>query len=82
MWFQVAGPRLGVLAARLAVFGAPYLHLYFHPWEAISLKPHGAPPPFSKHTGEPFLEALDRLLIWSTGRLEASTVRDIVMPSI
>ena len=79
MWFQFAGPRLGLFGARLALLGAPYLHLYFHPWEAISLRPFGAPPPFSRRTGEVFIEALDRLLTWSAGRLEPSTVRDALV---
>jgi hypothetical protein len=79
MWFQFAGPRLGLMGARLAVFGAPYLHLYFHPWEAVSLKPYGAPPPFSRHTGQPFLEGLDGLLSWSQGRFDASTIRGFLV---
>jgi hypothetical protein len=78
MWFQVAGPRLGLLGARLALLRAAYLHLYFHPWEAVSLRPFGAPPPFSYRTGEVFLEALDRLLTWSSGRLAPTTVREVV----
>ena len=83
MWFQVAGPRLGLLGARLALLRAPYLHLYFHPWEAVSLRPFGAPPPFSRRTGEVFLDALDRLLTWSSEHLEAKTVREVVeMPSL
>lgn len=84
MWFQFAGPRFGLLGARMAVFGAPYLHLYFHPWEAVPLKPYGAPPPFSRHTGEPFLEALDRVLSWSEGQLERQTISqmlDLAPPS-
>lgn len=78
MWFQFAGPRLGLLGARLALLRAPYLHLYFHPWEAVSLRPFGALPPFSYRTGEVFLEALDRLLTWSVGRLAPTTVREVV----
>ena len=78
MWFQFAGPRLGLIGARLALLGAPYLHLYFHPWEAVSLRPFGALPPFSHRTGETFLAALDRLLTWSDGRLEPTTVREVV----
>ncbi len=75
LWFQFAGPRLGLFGASLAVHGAPYLHLYFHPWEAVSLRPFGAPPPFSHRTGEVFLDALDRLLGWSDGRLQPMTIR-------
>jgi hypothetical protein len=78
MWFQFAGARLGLLGASLAQHRAPYLHLYFHPWEAVSLRPFGAPPPFSLRTGEVFLDALDRLLTWSSGRLEPATVREVV----
>jgi hypothetical protein len=78
MWFQAVGPRLGLLGARLALIGAPYLHLYFHPWEAVSLRRFGAPPPFSLRTGPVFLDALDRLLTWSSGKLEPATVREIV----
>jgi peptidoglycan/xylan/chitin deacetylase (PgdA/CDA1 family) len=78
MWFQVAGPRLGLLGARLALYGAPYLHLYFHPWEAVSLRPFGAPPPFSLRTGPVFLDALDQLLTWSSGKLEPATVKEVI----
>jgi peptidoglycan/xylan/chitin deacetylase (PgdA/CDA1 family) len=78
MWFQFAGARLGILVARLALLRAPYLHLYFHPWEAVSLRPFGAPPPFSFRTGAVFLDALDRLLTWSNGRLDPTTVREVV----
>lgn len=81
MWFQFAGPRLGLVGARLALLGAPYLHLYFHPWEAVSLRPLGAPPPFSRRTGEVFIEALDRLLTWSHGQLEPATVSEILVPT-
>ena len=78
MWFQLAGPRLGLLGARLSLVGAPYLQLYFHPWEAVALRPLGAPPLISAHTGTPFLEGLDRLLAWSKGRLIPMTVGDVV----
>jgi len=78
LWFQFAGPRLGLFGARLALIGSPHLHLYFHPWEAVSLRPYGAPPPFSHRTGEVFLDALDGLLTWSSGRLEPTTVREVV----
>jgi hypothetical protein len=81
MWFQVAGPRLGLFVARFALIGAPYLPLYFHPWEAVPLRRFGAPPPFSLHSGPPFLDALDRLLTWSDGRLEPATVREVVEAS-
>jgi peptidoglycan/xylan/chitin deacetylase (PgdA/CDA1 family) len=81
MWFQFAGARLGILGARLALLRAPYLHLYFHPWEAVSLRPFGAPPPFSHRTGSVFLDSLDRLLTWSNGRLEPTTVREFVEKS-
>ena len=78
MWFQFAGTRLGLIGARFALIGAPYLHLYFHPWEAVSLRRFGAPPPFSLRTGKAFLETLDRLLAWSNGFLESCAVRDLL----
>ena len=81
MWFQLAGPRLGLVGARLALLGAPYLHLYFHPWEAVPLRPLGAPLPFSHRTGEAFLKALDHLLTRSAGRLEPTTVKEILAPT-
>jgi hypothetical protein len=83
MWFRFAGRRVGVLGARSAQVHAPPLHLYFHPWEAVSLRPFGAPPPFSLRTGEVFLNALDRLPIWSSECLEATTVRQgVETPSL
>jgi hypothetical protein len=78
MWFQFVGARLGLAGARLALIGAPYLHLYFHPWEAVSLRRFGAPPPFSLRTGQAFLESLDRLMSWGTGCLEPSTVKEVL----
>jgi peptidoglycan/xylan/chitin deacetylase (PgdA/CDA1 family) len=79
MWFQAVGPRLGLFGARLAARGAPFLHLYFHPWEAVSLRPFGAPPPFSMRTGSVFLESLDRLLGWGGKRMHATTIREAIV---
>jgi hypothetical protein len=78
MWFQFVGPRLGLTGIRLALLRAPYLHLYFHPWEAVSLGPLGAPPPFSLHTGGAFLDLLERILTWSDGRLAPMTIRESI----
>ena len=80
MWFQLAGPRLGLVGARLALFRAPYLQLYFHPWEAVSLRPLGAHGPFSFRTGKIFLDTVENLLTWSAGHLEPKTVREAVEP--
>jgi hypothetical protein len=62
LWYRLAGPRLGRVAARCSGLGAPYVHLYFHPWEALSLRPFGVPSALALRSGAPFLRLLDVLL--------------------
>jgi hypothetical protein len=74
VWFRAAaGARLGRLAAAAAASRAPFLHLYFHPWEAVEVGAHGAPRWIGLRTGAPFVAALDRLLAWSKSRLRCQT---------
>lgn len=68
LWYRAAGRRLGRWAAHCAAAGAPYLQLYFHPWEAIDIRDLGAPRWIAVRTGDAFLYALDDLLTWSATR--------------
>ncbi len=77
-WFQIAGRGLGVAALRLAALGAPYLHLYFHPWEAIDLRSVGIDTPVTRRTGPPFLEAMTAILARTSGWTETTTVIDFI----
>jgi hypothetical protein len=74
LWYRVAGEILGTAAARVAAVGAPYLHLYFHPWEAVSLRPYGIPGPLAWRSGPAFLALIDRLLRAARGRYASATI--------
>ncbi|MDX2169312.1 MAG: polysaccharide deacetylase family protein [Deltaproteobacteria bacterium] len=73
IWFRAMGPSLAPLATRAAGHGAPYLHLYFHPWEALPIGRFGAPSWLAVRTGARFVAALDAWLAWSAGRHAAAT---------
>lgn len=68
LWYRAAGRRLGRWSAYGAAAGAPYLQLYFHPWEAVDVRAFGAPRWIAVRTGAPFLAALDDLLAHSAPR--------------
>jgi peptidoglycan/xylan/chitin deacetylase (PgdA/CDA1 family) len=76
LWYRLAGARLGLAAARCATVGAPYLHLYFHPWEALRLSRFGIAAWLGAGSGPPFVASLDHLLRSSAGRLEPMTLRE------
>ncbi len=73
LWFRTMGTPLNLAAAAAASLSAPYLHLYFHPWEAIDIRAH-LPQWVAWRTGDPFVRALDRLLQWAQPRFTARTV--------
>lgn len=76
VWYRAAGAPLRRLASAAAAWGAPYLHLYFHPWEAEAIRAHGAPAWLAVRCGEPFVAALDAWLGWAAVRLRATTLRE------
>jgi peptidoglycan/xylan/chitin deacetylase (PgdA/CDA1 family) len=78
IWYRWAGARLGGIAASAAALRAPYLHLYFHPWEAVDIRRLGIPSWLAVRTGPAFVRALDRLLASSAQRLVPMPVRDFV----
>jgi peptidoglycan/xylan/chitin deacetylase (PgdA/CDA1 family) len=78
VWYRAAGASLRRLGCATATWGAPYLHLYFHPWEAEAIRAYGAPAWLAVRCGEPFLAALDALLGWAALRLRAATLREFV----
>lgn len=75
-FFQLVGRRLGTAALGPAAWRSDYLHLYFHPWEAVKLSTLGVKSPFTRRTGPVFLDALDTILRWSQGRFAATTIED------
>jgi peptidoglycan/xylan/chitin deacetylase (PgdA/CDA1 family) len=74
LFCRAAGPRLGTALAHLAARGMPYLHLYFHPWEAVPLRPFGVPPWLRLRTGDAFLDLLATLLASATESFEPMTL--------
>jgi peptidoglycan/xylan/chitin deacetylase (PgdA/CDA1 family) len=74
LWYRCAGPYVGRIMAAMAGYGAPYLHVYFHPWEALPLRAFGVPAALAVRTGDAFVHALDGLLAWSRQRLHPQTV--------
>ena len=68
IWYRAAGARAGRWLAHLAASRSPYLHLYFHPWEAVDIRPYGVPAWLAVRTGDRFLAALDDLLARSAPR--------------
>ncbi|MEO8601706.1 MAG: polysaccharide deacetylase family protein [bacterium] len=74
VWYRAVGKRLRPLALAAASRGAPYLHLYFHPWEAEDIRRYGAPAWLAVGTGAAFVTALEALLNWAAPRLRAETV--------
>lgn len=74
VWYRLAGRRVGWLVAAAAARGAPYLQLYFHPWEATRID-RFVPAWLAVRTGEAFLQALDHLLSHAAGRFRPFTVR-------
>lgn len=75
LWFRTMGTPLNLAAATAASLSAPYLHLYFHPWEAVDIRTY-LPHWIARRTGVPFVDALDRLLAWAEPRLTARTVSE------
>ena len=78
LWYRTLGPWLGTLGGRAACFGAPYLHVYFHPWEAIDIRRFGVPRALAVRTGDRFIDALDYLVAWAKLHFTRSTVGDFV----
>jgi peptidoglycan/xylan/chitin deacetylase (PgdA/CDA1 family) len=74
IWFRTLGPGLGTVALRAAASFAPYLHIYFHPWEAVELPQFGLPAWAMLRTGPRFVGALDDLLAWAATRYESTTI--------
>jgi peptidoglycan/xylan/chitin deacetylase (PgdA/CDA1 family) len=76
LWYRCAGPYLGRRAAAIAGYGAPYLHVYFHPWEALPLRSYGVPALLAVGAGDAFVQALNGLLEWAVQRLHPQTVAE------
>lgn len=62
------------LLARQAAVGAPWLHLYFHPWEAVDLRGWAGAHPLGWGTGPAWVARLGRLLEHLATRLSPATV--------
>jgi peptidoglycan/xylan/chitin deacetylase (PgdA/CDA1 family) len=77
-WYRTLGPALGAPMIRAAALRAPYVHLYFHPWEALPIREAGAPPWLSVGTGWTFVDSIQRLLVQSEPSLDPMSVRDFV----
>ncbi len=60
--FRVSGAGATGVLARMAGVGAPFIHLYFHPWEAADLDANLARHPLGWRTGPLWLDRLGVLL--------------------
>lgn len=78
IWYRTAGSTLGGAAARAAGAASPYVHLYFHPWEAVPLDAYGIPRSLRIGTGGPFLGMLEDLLTSARRGYAATTIGDLV----
>ncbi len=76
--FRTLGARLGGVAIRAAGVSAPYVHVYFHPWEALDVRQVGIPRWLACRTGPRFVELLDHLLAWAGTRYEPMVIRQFV----
>jgi peptidoglycan/xylan/chitin deacetylase (PgdA/CDA1 family) len=76
IWYRAAGSLLGNAAVRVAGIGAPYVHLYFHPWEAVPLRALGVPAILALRSGQRFLALLDGLLGGLAGEVAPMTTGD------
>jgi peptidoglycan/xylan/chitin deacetylase (PgdA/CDA1 family) len=79
IWFRTLGAHLGGLAVRAAGLSAPYVHLYFHPWEALDVRHAGIPRWLACRTGPRFMVLLDHLLARACSRYEPMALRQFVM---
>jgi peptidoglycan/xylan/chitin deacetylase (PgdA/CDA1 family) len=78
LWYRAVGRVIGLRAIRLAARAAPYLHLYFHPWEAVDIRGLGVPRWLAVRTGAKFVDGLDHLVGALRSDFEAITVADCV----
>ena len=75
-WYvlRAFGVSLSALLARWAGVGTPWVHLYFHPWEASDLRPWLGAHPLARGTGPGWVTSLRRLLERVAPQLLPSTV--------
>jgi peptidoglycan/xylan/chitin deacetylase (PgdA/CDA1 family) len=79
-WYVFRATGAGALhaLARLAACEAPYLHLYFHPWEAARLCPDRMPHLLAWRTGPGWVRRLEALLARLAPSFVPSTVGSFV----
>ena len=79
-WYvlRAFGAAPASLLARLAGVGAPWVHLYFHPWEAVELRRWLGAHPLGWGTGPAWVTSLRRLLEQLAPRLSPSSVGSAV----
>jgi peptidoglycan/xylan/chitin deacetylase (PgdA/CDA1 family) len=75
-WYvlRALGAAPAALLARRAGAGAPWVHLYFHPWEAVDLRRWMGAHPLGWGTGTAWVASLERLLERLAARLSPATV--------
>lgn len=75
---RASGAAPATLLARLAGAGAPWVHLYFHPWEAVELRRWMGAHPLGWGSGPAWVARLRRLLERLASRLSPSSVGSAV----
>ena len=75
-WYVLRGlgAAPSTLLARLAGAGAPWVHLYFHPWEAVDLRRWMGAHPLGWGAGPAWVASLARLLERLASRLHPASV--------
>ncbi|PWB69809.1 MAG: hypothetical protein C3F15_14645 [Holophagae bacterium] len=75
-WYvlRTLGAAPAALLARRAGAGAPWVHLYFHPWEAVELRRWLGAHPLGWGTGPAWVASLERLLEILASRFPPTTV--------
>ena len=76
--FRATGAGATYAVARIAARGAPFLHLYFHPWEAARLGPGLGRRPLGWRTGPGWVRRFDALLSRLAPSFVSTTVGELV----
>lgn len=77
-WFRNLGLKYVKACTRMCFLTDPYVNIYFHPWEFISLGGYNIPPVFKRNTGESIYRNLKKYVMWLKGK----GVRFITMDEI
>ena len=64
LWFRNFGLAYAKTCTRLCLLTDPYVNIYFHPWEFVSLSEWDIPLMFKRNTGKAVYNKLDKYISW------------------